>query len=45
MSAEELQKAILLAKENGAKGIAFYDGPELTEEYLKVIKETKASLK
>ena len=45
MSAEELQKAILLAKDNDAKGIAFYDGPELTEEYLKVIKETKASLK
>tara|TARA_R110002051_G_scaffold69304_1_gene124595 strand:+ start:9797 stop:10933 length:1137 start_codon:yes stop_codon:yes gene_type:complete len=44
-SSEELKEAILLAKENGAKGITFFDGPALTEEYLKTIKETKASLK
>ena len=44
-SGAELKQAILLAKENGAKGVAFYDGPQLTEEYIKVIKETKALLK
>lgn len=43
-SSEELKEAILLAKENGAKGVTFFDGPALTEEYLKTIKETKASL-
>lgn len=44
-SSEELKEAIILAKENGAKGVTFFDGPALTEEYLKTIKETKASLK
>ncbi|KVV15741.1 family 10 glycosylhydrolase [Flavobacterium sp. TAB 87] len=44
-SAEELQLAIRLAKENGAKGVAFFDGPTLTDEYLKAIKETKESFK
>lgn len=44
-SAKELKKAILLAKENGAKGVTFFDGPELTEAYLKAIKETKNILK
>ncbi len=44
-SNEELRQAIVLAKENGAKGVTFFDGPELTDEYLKVIKETKESLK
>ncbi|MFH4965697.1 putative glycoside hydrolase [Gaetbulibacter sp. M235] len=44
-SEEELKEAIVLAKENGAKGITFFDGPALTEENLKTIKETKASLK
>jgi len=44
-SAKELKQAILLAKENGAKGVTFFDGPGLTEEYLTVIKETKESLK
>jgi hypothetical protein len=34
-----------LAIENGAKGIAFYEGKTLTKEYLETIKETKASLK
>ncbi|WP_111308423.1 putative glycoside hydrolase [Confluentibacter sediminis] len=42
---EELKEAIVLAKENGAKGICFFDGPALTEANLKTIKETKASLK
>ena len=44
-SPEELKEAIVYAKENGAKGVTFFDGPALTAEQLKVIKETKASLK
>lgn len=44
-SVEEFKQAILLAKENGAKGITFFDGPAITEEFLKAIKETKESLK
>lgn len=44
-SAEELKQAIHLAKDNGAKGISFFDGPELTDDYLKAIKETKESFK
>jgi len=43
-SPEELKEAILLAKNNGAKGITFFDGPALTEDYLNTIKETKAHL-
>ncbi|MGB0881176.1 MAG: putative glycoside hydrolase [Polaribacter sp.] len=43
-SAEELKQAIILAKKNGAKGISFYDGPAITDEYLKAIKETKVSI-
>ncbi len=42
-STEELKQAILLAKENGAKGVTFFDGPQLTDEYLKTIKDTKAT--
>jgi len=42
-SSAELKQAILLAKENGAKGVTFFDGPQLTDDYLKTIKETKAS--
>ncbi|MFI1772047.1 putative glycoside hydrolase [Thalassobellus citreus] len=41
----ELIKAIQLAKDNGAKGITFFDGPALTEAQLKAIKEMKANLK
>jgi uncharacterized lipoprotein YddW (UPF0748 family) len=44
-SEEELKEAIVLAKENGAKGITFFDGPALSEANLNTIKETKASLK
>lgn len=44
-SEEELKQAILLAKENGAKGVAFFDGPALTPAYLKTIKEVKEILK
>lgn len=43
-SAAELKEAILLAKENGAKGVTFFDGPALTEEYLNIIKSTKENL-
>ncbi|MDR9456813.1 MAG: family 10 glycosylhydrolase [Salegentibacter sp.] len=39
MSAEEVTRAIKLAKENGAKGISFFDGNALTEAQLKAIKE------
>jgi uncharacterized lipoprotein YddW (UPF0748 family) len=41
----ELKEAILLAKENGAVGVSFFDGNALSESNLKTIKETKASLK
>jgi uncharacterized lipoprotein YddW (UPF0748 family) len=44
-SVEEFKQAIILAKENGAKGVTFFDGPAISEEYLKAIKETKESLK
>jgi uncharacterized lipoprotein YddW (UPF0748 family) len=43
-SEEELKESILLAKENGAKGITFYDGTGLSDGYLKVIKTVKASM-
>jgi uncharacterized lipoprotein YddW (UPF0748 family) len=44
-SSEELKEAIMLAKENGAKGVTFFDGPQLTDEYLQTIKAAKESLK
>ncbi len=44
-SADELKQAILMAKENGARGVTFFDGPTLTDEYLKAIKEIKDSFK
>lgn len=44
-SADELKEAIHYAKDNGAKGITFFDGPELTDAFLKTIKETKESFK
>lgn len=43
-STEELKEAIIMAKENGAKGITFFDGPALSEDYLKAIKTAKESL-
>ncbi len=43
-SAAELKEAIFQAKDNGAKGVTFFDGNALTEDYLNVIKETKAQL-
>ena len=44
-STEELKQSIILAKENGAKGVAFYEGKTLTDAYLQTIKEVKAKLK
>lgn len=38
MSPEEITKAIKLAKENGAKGVSFFDGTALTDEQLLAIK-------
>ncbi|PIA80240.1 hypothetical protein BFR04_16335 [Gaetbulibacter sp. 4G1] len=40
---EEIKEAILQAKNNGAIGVTFFDGPQLTDEYLQTIKEVKAS--
>lgn len=40
---EEIKEAVLQAKNNGAIGVTFFDGPQLTDEYLKAIKEIKAS--
>ncbi|GET45655.1 family 10 glycosylhydrolase [Capnocytophaga felis] len=39
ISAEQLREAIQHAKDNGATGVSFYDGPEITEAQLKVIQE------
>ncbi len=44
-SPKVLREAILLAKNNGAKGLAFYDGGALTDKFLEVIKKTKEELK
>ena len=41
---EAVKQAIILAKENGAQGVAFYEGPGLTEEFKKVIIEAKQEL-
>ena len=44
-ASDELKEAVLLAKENGAKGVAFYEGPGLKPAYLTAIKELKTSFK
>ncbi len=44
-SGAELREAILYAKNNGAVGVTFFDGPALTPEYLKTIKNVKTELK
>ena len=41
MNAEEVGRAIKIAKENGAKGISFFDGNALTPEKLEAIKNSK----
>ena len=44
LSATELQEAIGYAKENGANGVSFFDGPAITDEQWKVIQAFKYSL-
>ncbi len=39
MTGEELEEAIRQAKNNGAKGVSFFDGPAITEEQWQIIKE------
>ncbi|WP_031427503.1 family 10 glycosylhydrolase [Flavimarina sp. Hel_I_48] len=41
MTPQELKESIQIAKDNGAKGVAFFDGNALTDEKLQVIKEFK----
>ena len=43
-SADELKEAIVLAKENGAKGITFFDGNGLTDAYLEAILDVKSQM-
>ena len=40
-SGEELETAIELARQNGAQGIALFDGPSIKEEHWKIIKDIK----
>ncbi|WP_323027824.1 family 10 glycosylhydrolase [Gelidibacter japonicus] len=44
-SAEELKEAIHYAKNNGAKGVTFFDGPQLSDAFLQTIKDAKESFK
>lgn len=44
MSVSDLEKAILLAKDNGAKGVSIFDGNALTDEQFKVIKRLSQEL-
>ncbi|MEE9361569.1 MAG: family 10 glycosylhydrolase [Cellulophaga sp.] len=44
MSSAAITEAIQYAKDNGARGVAFYDGPAITEEQLAAIKSFKANL-
>ncbi|MBD0822810.1 putative glycoside hydrolase [Aestuariibaculum marinum] len=41
---EGLKQAILYAKENGAKGVSFFDGNAISDEFFETIKTTKANL-
>jgi uncharacterized lipoprotein YddW (UPF0748 family) len=41
MSTEDVKYAIALAKENGASGISFFDGPAITPEQFEVIQKSK----
>lgn len=43
LSSEDLKLAIIAAKENGAKGVSFFDGGALNDEKLAVIKNLKIS--
>ncbi len=44
-SRQELEDAIMLAKNNGAKGITFFDGSALNPEHITVIRRAKDSFK
>lgn len=44
MSVSDLEKAILLAKDNGAKGVSIFDGNALTDEQYAVIKKLSKKL-
>jgi uncharacterized lipoprotein YddW (UPF0748 family) len=44
-SRQELKDAIMLAKNNGAKGITFFDGSALNPEHITVIRRAKDSFK
>ncbi|MBD0831902.1 putative glycoside hydrolase [Aestuariibaculum sediminum] len=44
-SEKDLKQAIIYAKENGAKGVSFFDGNAISDVFFQVIKETKASFK
>ncbi|GAA4296319.1 family 10 glycosylhydrolase [Aestuariibaculum suncheonense] len=41
---EDLKQAIIYAKENGAKGVSFFDGNAISDEFFETIKTTKANL-
>ncbi|MCW1952663.1 MAG: hypothetical protein KIH80_000625 [Flavobacteriia bacterium] len=41
MSAEEVAQAIVLAKDNGANGVSFFDGNAVTEDQWTVIRQSK----
>lgn len=45
MSTQDVSDAIQFAKDNGAKGVAFYEGPAITDEQLEVIRGFKESVK
>lgn len=44
-SSKELKDAVILAKDNGAKGITFFDGSALNAEHIKAIRRARESLK
>ncbi|SFU43282.1 Putative glycosyl hydrolase domain-containing protein [Pustulibacterium marinum] len=44
LSPEELEKAIQTSKDNGAKGVSFFDGNALNPEKLTIVKKMKAAL-
>ena len=41
MSGEELEQAIIYARENGAKGAAFFDGGAFTDEHFRALKSAR----
>ena len=43
MNGEDLKAAIEIARENGAKGVSFFDGGALTEEHYQAIKDARSN--